>query len=1623
MHRPQLSQISPDKQFVSFFSSAKHAELIKESLMDLKHIASRLLISSCVLLFGISICYGQAPPCPEASSTSYQKQYHAVDEVLVIPINLAPCQTVEVYESHDFNNDMDKGTVLVYTYFNNAGEMLYEEFQSAVATGGKTFPRQGSRFEAFPWRGSIGPAGLPTTLEIRSTQIVQGNPEYSFVVIKNRRPEYNLGGRTFEDATLVDTFPATYYGSLRVNEAGQYFKLHLEASQSLYVSGFAEALDPLYSPAYQISIYDSSQQKIQDLINLTVIGTVGYQSTGFANPSADPADYYIKVTTSEWNLPDFNLVLSSTSVNPGEPLIFVPGIGGTFLVDKSQSPPLELWPGLGRSHTPLTLNPPNLNIIATDAIRDRISAPLVGTIPYDVYGTLLNTTLVEAGGYHEYQVKNDPALRTSTGCDVSQRPAQPDLFVFGYDWRKSNKENADLLADYVKCVQRFHPGVKVNILAHSQGGLIARRFILDNPGKTRKLITIATPWLGAPKAIYTLETGNAFSWFLIKKSTLKALVEHFPSVHELLPSQWYFSLGGRPFREKGDFNGNGVPNETYTFNQLATLLNNRHKDSRPATTGSKFHDYSGQDNWQYDQTGVHYEVIYGQQSFAGKTIGQVIAENEVRCAGFPRICKSREIFNVAYIRGDGTVPVRSAERFENGQDLAPNANVRKKQSFSPATDNDAEHNGLTRNQWVRDSVLYLLERGPAPNSIDVAEVTPAPSYFLNVTGVDFVSVTDELGNNNTPLDDTFALPVPGLTYDLIGEQSVAITLTPDKSYTIQFQNGPDPIALEVVKGIDKSAPTEAVRYQDLNLPAGVNAMMQFSAQGISDLRYDSDGDGTFDTVVEPTAHLTGSSAQDMDPPNVTVETTKQDGNHLVTVSAEDTGSGLKDVYYSLDGTTFQPYVSPVTITPSQASYVYAFADDNAANRSSLVKRRLPIRSALLVSGSSTLTASDLFVSTHLQDLGYSVSVKSAESSLTTDATGKDLVVISSTVEPSVVNTKFRDVTAGVLTWDEGMFPYLGMTGSAAGTDFGRTEDQTEAVISTTSSPLAAGLTGTVTISNFAAPFAWAKPNANGVKVATLQADAEKATIFGYEGGTSMPGLSAPGRRVGLGMSDDTAEILTVDGWALFDAAANWAGGLTNNAPTVSISSPANNATFASGSNVSISADAADSDGFIRKVDFYAGSTLLGTATNSPYSFTWNNAPVGSFNLTAVASDDIGATTTSSTVAVMINAASGTLSGTVTQVNGTTPIAGARLDVKSGNTLVATATTNATGSYSISSVAVGTFDVQSSAEGYVTQTQSAITINNGATTTANFSLSYAAPTNVALTGTATQSSTAYGGDAARAVDGNTSGNWGDNSVTHTTVENQPWWQLDLGSLQPIQEIKLWNRTDCCGDALADFYLFVSDQPFGSSDLQTTQSQSSVTTYHFGGTPGTSTTMAVQRNVRYIRIQLGRNERLSLAEVQVWAGSLTSPGNPSNLALNRPTVQSDTLWGGYSSRAVDGNTSGNWSENSVTHTAVQNNAWWQVDLGSVKSLQTIQLWNRTDCCGDALSNFYVLVSDEPFTSTDLSTTQNQTGVWSSYFSGQAGASTSITVNRSGRYVRVQLAGSDRLSLAEVLVLGEP
>jgi len=92
------------------------------------------------------------------------------------------------------------------------------------------------------------------------------------------------------------------------------------------------------------------------------------------------------------------------------------------------------------------------------------------------------------------------------------------------------------------------------------------------------------------------------------------------------------------------------------------------------------------------------------------------------------------------------------------------------------------------------------------------------------------------------------------------------------------------------------------------------------------------------------------------------------------------------------------------------------------------------------------------------------------------------------------------------------------------------------------------------------------------------------------------------------------------------------------APTVSLKAPANNASYLQPATFAASASATASSGTtLTKVEFYAGTTLIGTDTTSPYSISWTNVPAGVHSLTAKAWDNTGAATTSAVRTITVSA--------------------------------------------------------------------------------------------------------------------------------------------------------------------------------------------------------------------------------------------------------------------------------------------------------------------------------------------------------------------------------------------------
>jgi len=109
-------------------------------------------------------------------------------------------------------------------------------------------------------------------------------------------------------------------------------------------------------------------------------------------------------------------------------------------------------------------------------------------------------------------------------------------------------------------------------------------------------------------------------------------------------------------------------------------------------------------------------------------------------------------------------------------------------------------------------------------------------------------------------------------------------------------------------------------------------------------------------------------------------------------------------------------------------------------------------------------------------------------------------------------------------------------------------------------------------------------------------------------------------------------------------------------------------------------------------------------------------------------------------------------------------------------------------------------------------------------------------------------------------------------------------------------------------------------------------------------------------RFVRVELPGTQRiLSLAEVQIF-------DNSGNVASQGKASQSSTDGGGDASRAIDGDTNGNFDAASTTLTKSQDNPWWEIDLGTDTSIEEVAIWNRTDRgLSTRLTDFKILALD--------------------------------------------------------------
>lgn len=145
-------------------------------------------------------------------------------------------------------------------------------------------------------------------------------------------------------------------------------------------------------------------------------------------------------------------------------------------------------------------------------------------------------------------------------------------------------------------------------------------------------------------------------------------------------------------------------------------------------------------------------------------------------------------------------------------------------------------------------------------------------------------------------------------------------------------------------------------------------------------------------------------------------------------------------------------------------------------------------------------------------------------------------------------------------------------------------------------------------------------------------------------------------------------------------------------------------------------------------------------------------------------------------------------------------------------------------------------------------------------------------NLAVGKSARQSGEA-GGKAALAVDGNTNGDFAAGSVSHTNRDQNAWIEIDLGAVEQVDAVKIWNRTDAGSERLRDYWVFISENAFSPADTAGKLRGRKDVWARQHVTPRPSTTLDTGRvRGRYVRLQFdGRQpleeSYLSIAEIEV------------------------------------------------------------------------------------------------------------------------------------------------------------
>lgn len=339
-----------------------------------------------------------------------------------------------------------------------------------------------------------------------------------------------------------------------------------------------------------------------------------------------------------------------------------------------------------------------------------------------------------------------------------------DMFEFAYDWRMSVVQLAGQLSQKIEQIKTISGSSKVDIVAHSYGGLILKYFIQNAGGADQtlgKVIFAGTPNLGAPQAAKTLIFGDNLGIPLVNPDEIQKISQNLYSIYQLLPSQEYFKHNSGFYDDLTNTTSKAIMD----FQQSYQLLLGLGKDKNLLDDANMLHSQV-LDSLDLTQRPFKSFDLVGCGKFTLGTITKYYSGG----SALKNLLTPK--YRISGLTGDGTVPASSAAFL----------NTPKQNIFYT---NDSDHGHMLSSDNNRELILQLLLNGQPTGTLphitqDQSNCGIKGQLVSFPSNVDF-AIKDSQGNNLVP-------GTSGVVLNKVGPiQSVFLPQESSQKYKVDVQ--------------------------------------------------------------------------------------------------------------------------------------------------------------------------------------------------------------------------------------------------------------------------------------------------------------------------------------------------------------------------------------------------------------------------------------------------------------------------------------------------------------------------------------------------------------------------------------------------------------------------------------------------------------------------------------------------------------------------------------------------------------------------------------------------------------------------------------------------------------------